>query len=212
MGPKLTCSNYHLARLHSIHPTPSYASAIRLLARSSKLAEQAASSLFSSGLQLAEEITPIPRENVEALQKRVVALEVAAKRALFAERVEKPVFFDTAFNYVELPMDELLVRAGKEPQGQHEAEGQGQGVLAQAAKAVQSVAPAAAVERVKGVVRSTRESTPAVQAPTAKAGSRQAVQMDDDDDEEEEEEGAQGQAQGQRQGKKGWLGGWFGRG
>lgn len=182
--------------------------------RSATLAKQASSSLFSSGVELAEQITPISRESVDALQKRISALDAAAKRALFAERVEKPVFFDTAFNYVDLPMDELLVRAGKEPQSQGPpgagaGAGTGAGVLEQAAKAVQSVAPAAAgaaaVERVKGVVRSTRESTPAV--PTQRRAATEEDE-DEDGDGEDEEEGVQ---QGQGQGKKGWLGGWFGR-
>lgn len=201
---QLTCNrNYHLARLHTIHPTRSYSSAIRLLSRSAKLCTQASDSLFSSG-EILEPIVSISSEAVDSLQARITALDVAAKRALFAERVEKPVFFDTAFNYVELPMDELLVRAGK-PVVANDTTPTAGGVVGVAEQAVKAVvAPSAqAVDRVKGLVRSTRESTPAVR------------RSEESDEEDEVSQGSgQGGSQGQGQpgqGKKGWLGGWFGR-
>jgi hypothetical protein len=57
-------------------------------------------------------------------------------------------------------------------------------------------------ERIKGLVRSTRESTPgAVQVRWA--GGEEDEDEDEDMEEREQKPGP---------GKKGWLGGWFGRG
>lgn len=177
---------YHLARLHCIHPTPSYASAVQLLDRAVRLIQQSHSSLFELGIDLQEQIIHLKSEDIESLSSRTQALESAAKRALFAERVPKPVFFDTAFNYIDLPMDDLLVLAGKQSAPTTS-------VPAAAAQKVQevveSVVPKAA-ETIKAATgnvaksRMTREATPAV---------------------EESDEGKQGKP-------KGWLGGWFGRG
>ncbi|KAI9632084.1 uncharacterized protein MKK02DRAFT_20877 [Dioszegia hungarica] len=119
-----TSRNLLLARLHTIHPTPSYSSAIRLLARSSSLTQQARSSLFETG-PIAEPITSATETDLSALESDISALEKAAKRALFAERVDKPVFFDNAFNYVEMPMEELVYRAGKGPKPAAPSEGTG---------------------------------------------------------------------------------------
>jgi signal recognition particle subunit SRP68 len=85
---------------------------------------------------------------------------LAAKRALFAERVAKPVFFDNAFNYIDLPMDELLVKAGREPAKVETAT-----PVSVAESVVQKVEKAA--EEVKKTVvgrERTRESTPAAES------------------------------------------------
>ena len=85
---------------------------------------------------------------------------MAAKRALFAERVAKPVFFDNAFNYIDLPMDELLVKAGREP-----AKAETATPASVAESVVQKVEKAA--EEVKKTVigrERTRESTPAAES------------------------------------------------
>ncbi|ORY27371.1 hypothetical protein BCR39DRAFT_469451 [Naematelia encephala] len=142
---------YHLARLHCIHPTPSYASAVQLLERSSLSVRQAKTALFDSMTDLQEAIVPLTELQVDELGSRVAELDLAAKRALFAERVPKPVFFDTAFNYIDLPMDELLVKAGKK-----EA----------VAQPVISRVEAAVSQTKKSVLpreRETRETTPAVE-------------------------------------------------
>jgi signal recognition particle subunit SRP68 len=79
------------------------------------LIAQARTSLFDPSFPLQEEIISLPESTVADLESQIKALDLAAKRALFAERVAKPVFFDNAFNYIDLPMDELLVKAGREP-------------------------------------------------------------------------------------------------
>lgn len=102
---------YHLARLHCVHPTPSYASAVQLLERSSRNVSSARDALSTGGLK--EEIVPLTTDQVDELGAKVDALALAAKRALFAHTVTKPVFYDSAFNYIDLPMEDLLDLAGK---------------------------------------------------------------------------------------------------
>lgn len=90
---------------------------------------------------------------VTELSDRIESLDHAAKRALFAERVPKPVFFDTAFNYIDLPMDDLLVSAGQNKKS----------ATAPLVAQVKEVT-AAALEGVKKTVigrERTREATPA---------------------------------------------------
>jgi signal recognition particle subunit SRP68 len=207
---KLIGRNYFLARLHTIHPTPSYASAVKLLARSSSLVEQSRASLFETGITIEEPIIDIPSADVDKLASRISALNLAAKRALFAERVEKPVFFDTAFNYVELPLDELLVRAGKQPAVERSSSAQGSAAatVQDVAQSVASVAPAPVASAVKSIARATRESTPAVQTANKHVHQQREDEDEEDEDEDMEERDGQDGQQGQ---KKGWLGGWFGR-
>jgi signal recognition particle subunit SRP68 len=104
---------YYLARLHCIHPTPSYSSAVQLLSRASRLAQQSQHTLFDLSIPILESITPITPSTISTLTSQISSLDTASKRSLFAERVEKPVFFDTAFNYIDMPLDELLILAGK---------------------------------------------------------------------------------------------------
>lgn len=137
--------------------------------------------MFDLGIPLCEEVVKLTPEDVKSLGDKVQALDLAAKRALFAERVPKPVFFDTAFNYIDLPMDDLLVKAGRQEAKPVQATSVGEVAAATAGKLkefAEKVAPAV-VERSSAKTR-TREATPAV--------------------EETEEEKP-----------KGWLGGWFGR-
>ena len=118
------------------------------MTRASLLARQGRTSLLEPDLPLQEQIITLKPEELGTLQTNIETLEKAAKEALFAERVAKPVFFDTAFNYVDLPMDELEVLAGKK-------------------KAAAPVTPSkitkGAVEKVKVASnRTTRETTPVV--------------------------------------------------
>ncbi len=135
-----------------MHPTPSFASAVQLLSRASLLSRQATTSLCDSDTPLQEEIVPLSRSTVDDLSSRIEALELAAKRALFDERVPKPVFFDTAFNHIDMPLDELLVLAGKKS-------------AATAATVTERMAEVVvpAVRSVVGRER-TREATPATDA------------------------------------------------
>jgi signal recognition particle subunit SRP68 len=86
---------------------------------------------------------------------------LASKRALFVERVAKPVFFDNAFNYIDLPMDELLAKAGREPSKAETTAPAGvvENVVQTVEKAAEEVK-----KTVVGGRERTRESTPAVES------------------------------------------------
>jgi signal recognition particle subunit SRP68 len=198
--------NFLLARIHTIHPTPSYSSSIRLLTRSSDLSTQARTSLFDSG-PIAEPITTITPSDIDTLESDIKTLDLASKRALFAERVEKPIFFDTAFNYVEMPMDDLLYRAGKGSEPKPAAQAVTE-VVSKKAGEMLGVVASGVPDRVKGLPRNTRESTP--------SESMQKGRTEEDDEGDEDEDMEDGEDEGEIEkpgpGKKGWLGGWFGRG
>ncbi|WVQ93952.1 hypothetical protein IAU59_001030 [Kwoniella sp. CBS 9459] len=194
-----------LARLHCIHPTPSYGSAVSLLARATPSIHQARALLVSPPTPLEESIIDIPPSQIEALEADIHSLDTAAKKGLFAANVEKPVFFDMAFNYIDIPFDELEVLAGKQ-----KAPTTTNSATAIVSEQVGKVAQSAlgGVEKVKKLGRETREATP---APESARPAQQAQQSAKDEDEDEDEEMEDGEKEPTGQ-KKGWLGGWFGRG
>ena len=148
----------HLARLHCIHPTPSYASAIQLLTRAGRSQSQAQLFLVDPDTPILEAITGITAVQLSDLSTQLSALDLAAKRALYAERVAKPVFFDTAFNYIDLPMDDLLLRAGKAVSKPTVVQEVGKKV----GEMVSQVPKISELVEGSRSSRSTRESTPAV--------------------------------------------------
>ena len=155
-------------------------------------------------MTISEPVVDITSIESDKLSQQIESLDLAAKRALFAERVPKPTFFDNAFNYVELPLDELLVRAGKQPSEAPSSAAGAAGAVQAAVQSVASVAPAPVVSAVKGIARQTRESTPAASTTGPAAGAHKAADEEDDDGEDDEEAKT-----GQQ--KKGWFGGFFGR-
>jgi signal recognition particle subunit SRP68 len=108
-----------LAQMHAILlPTPSYSSAIQLTNQATTYLERSRASLFPSGVESEEDPVQEPVHNVqstdlEQLKQDLRDLETAAKRAWFGQVVKKPLFYDTAFNYVDLPMDALERLAGR---------------------------------------------------------------------------------------------------
>ncbi|WVF66331.1 hypothetical protein IAT40_001071 [Kwoniella sp. CBS 6097] len=196
-----------LARLHCIHPTPSYGSAVSLLTRATPSLDQAQSLLVSPPTPLEETIVNISATQIETLESDVQKLDTAAKKGLFAANVEKPVFFDMAFNYIDIPFDELEVLAGK--QKAPTTASATEVISEQVGKVAQTAL--GGVERVKKLGRETRETTPAPEADRPPQRRAQPAEdnedkdMEDDDNEGEDEKETPGQ-------KKGWLGGWFGRG
>ncbi|WVQ92836.1 hypothetical protein IAS59_006653 [Cryptococcus gattii] len=138
---------YNLARLHCIHPDPSYSSAVQLLSNASLSLRQAQDFLSSP---IDEPIISVPSEDLSSLFKDIGALEKASKRGLFSQSVEKPVFFDMAFNYIDLPIDELQRLAGNGEKAE-------MGTVKKQEKEVE-IKP---VENVKKT-RESRETTPAV--------------------------------------------------
>lgn len=153
---------YHLARLHCLHPTPTYSSAVQLLERCHQLISTSKTALLDPSFPLQEEIIKLPESSLTDLEARIKSLDLAAKQALFAERMPKPVFFDNAFNYIDLPMDELMIKAGRQPA---ETAPKVQAAETVAATVVHQVEKAAG--EVKNVVvgrERTREATPATEA------------------------------------------------
>lgn len=92
----------------------------------------------------------VPSEDLSSLLKDINTLEKASKRGLFSQSVEKPVFFDMAFNYIDLPIDDLQRLAGNGEKAE-------MGTVKKQEKEVE-IKP---VENVKKT-RESRETTPAV--------------------------------------------------
>lgn len=153
-------------------PTPSYPSAIQLTNQASAYLDRSRASLFPSGAEsedpVQEPVRPVKVAELDALQQDLGQLETAAKRAWFGQVVNKPLFYDTAFNYVDLPMDALEQLAGRAsaqpPVGAPVTQSIAQPVVAAAQSvtekigAVVDVLPAA----VNKVARESRGTTPGV--------------------------------------------------
>jgi signal recognition particle subunit SRP68 len=94
-------------------PAPDYPSIIRV-------AEQARSYLVQARIALqSDDVTLIPdfltREqlDVQGLIEKVGAVEKSAKLAWMPSCVPKKTIYDIAFNYIDLPMHQLELAAGK---------------------------------------------------------------------------------------------------
>ncbi|ODN80460.1 hypothetical protein L202_02700 [Cryptococcus amylolentus CBS 6039] len=145
---------YNLARLHCIHPTPSYASAVQLLATASVSLRQATDFL---SMPVDEPVLSISSDALSTLTKHATVLEKAAKKGLFNESVQRPVFFDLAFNYVDLPLESIQAHAGN-----HNHSGATKDTLIKQKEAtLQKTETQNLVNAKKG--RDTRETTPAVE-------------------------------------------------
>lgn len=88
-----------------------------------------------------EAVREVTLTDLEHLQQDLRDLESAAKRAWFGQVVKKPLFYDTAFNYVDLPMDALERLAGRGSRDSA-AEAVGSSVLEKVAEPVVAVAQA----------------------------------------------------------------------
>lgn len=144
-------------------------------------------------------------KDVARTESQVSSLDRGIKRAWFAVTNKKPIFFDLAFNYVDLPMEELERAAGRQP-SQPALESQGvidsaisklpdsvRGPVENIEKAVEKKLAPAAARLIPGTgVSRGRESTPALEA-------------EDDEQEEQEQE-----RQPETPSKSGWFGGFFG--
>ncbi|WWC66940.1 uncharacterized protein I206_100847 [Kwoniella pini CBS 10737] len=195
---------FTLARLHCLHPTPSYSSAVALLQKATPSIHQAKSSLIDPITPIEEEILPISSEQIDNLEEDIKVLDIGAKKGLFSQNIEKPVFFDMAFNYIDIPFDELEILSGKKEKTTST------GTTTTVVENLTSVGNKA-VEGIKKLGRETRETTPAVEIRPPASTTRNTKQPAKEDDDDEEEDTEESQERGQ-EGKKGWLGGWFGRG
>ncbi|WRT63535.1 uncharacterized protein IL334_000440 [Kwoniella shivajii] len=185
---------YYLARLHCLHPNSSYPSSVALLEKAKTSIDNSVHDLTNPIIPLEEEIISISKETIETLKEDIEILDVASKKGLFSQNIEKPVFFDMAFNYIDIPFDELEVLSGKKEKSTLTSNSTSTSTQtgAQVIESANTVKDKA-VEGIKKLTRETRETTPFVERHS----------NDDDED-----TSSANQAQGQ---KKGWLGGWFGK-
>jgi signal recognition particle subunit SRP68 len=202
-----------LAQLHVLLPNPGYESAVHLISRSQIYARQAGH-VNAHGEEEEERERDLfyhlrPRD-LERLGSQINVLDRGVKRAWFGATNKKPVFFDLAFNYVDLPMEQLERAGGREVSVDRSEEetGTGTGAGNLVDKLPESIrAPVVTAEKVlesagktvvsrlasgTGVSRG-RESTPAPE-----------MAVEDESVEEKEKDKVNTGA------KSGWFGGLFG--
>jgi signal recognition particle subunit SRP68 len=190
-----------LAQLHVLLPEPSYPPAVHIASRSQEYvleAKQCAETLAEDQ----DLFYQLRVKDVTRIETQVDVLDRGIKRAWFATTNKKPIFFDLAFNYVDLPMDDLEKAAGREPSKPPATEGIIGSAVAQLPESIrgsvanvgevieQKLAPAAARLLPGTGVSRGRESTPAPEA----------------EDAGDVEEGRQPETPS----KSGWFGGFFG--
>jgi signal recognition particle subunit SRP68 len=129
LGIELTASRcFFLARCYT--PLKRYAEALALVQRS-QLHLREARSIISTVLEGGPESTavtsfyPLAEPDCDKLDKEISRVSSDLKRDWFtfnggsptpdSDSYKKPLFFDIALNYVELDLDQLQRRAGKEP-------------------------------------------------------------------------------------------------
>lgn len=148
-----------------------------------------------------------PRD-ITRTETQVDILDRGIKRAWFSATNKKPIFFDLAFNYVDLPMDDLERAAGKEVSSSQASattttvpsaigaavDKLPESIRGPVEQVVQKAVPAAAARLIPGTgVSRGRESTPAPEMEV-----------------EEESEGEKEVKQPETPSKGGWFGGLFG--
>ncbi|KAJ9126524.1 hypothetical protein QFC24_001551 [Naganishia onofrii] len=164
-----------LAQMHAILiPAPSYPSAIQLTNQAGIYLVQSRTSLYPGGTDVEEDpvleaIRPVQASDLDSVQTAQSDLENAAKRAWFGQVVTKPLFYDTAFNYVDFPVEALERIGGRNVQqdtGTEAAPSIVQQVAQPIAAAAQAVtetlgSPASSLSAMKSARESRqREATP----------------------------------------------------
>lgn len=155
-------------------PAPSYPSAIQLTNQAGIYLVQSRTSLYPGGTDVEEDpvleaIRPVQASDLDSVQTAQSDLENAAKRAWFGQVVMKPLFYDTAFNYVDFPVEALERIGGRNVQqdtGTEAAPSIVQQVAQPIAAAAQAVtetlgSPASSLSAMKSARESRqREATP----------------------------------------------------
>ncbi|WWC85681.1 uncharacterized protein L201_000547 [Kwoniella dendrophila CBS 6074] len=190
---------FYLARLHCLHPEPSYSSSVALIQKADISVNQSRSLLINPPNELEEVIVPITKEQIENLENDLRVLDISAKKGLYSQNIEKPVFFDMAFNYIDIPFDQLEVLSGKKQPSSTNTN-------SEAVVENLTIVKDKALEGIKKLGRETRETTPAVEFRPSQKGKPEPQEEEEEEDDDEVE------GQTPQEGKKGWLGGWFGRG
>ncbi|KAG6814403.1 hypothetical protein H0H92_007406 [Tricholoma furcatifolium] len=163
-----------LARCYA--PAKRYAEALTLLQHANIHVRETNSSLslFTSDPIAASQpvFFSLSSDDVKELEAELSTDSLAFKRAWFTHNggavseaqgrdFEKPLFFNIALNYVELDMDRLAVRAGKQPESKPELV---------AAVPMAQPQPTKQVPVVKAKVEEVRSETPVQEAPVPAKG------------------------------------------
>jgi len=137
---------YWLGLLHTLMPAPHYPSIIRITEQARSYLVQARIALQSDQVTLIPDFLAHEQLDVEGLSEKVATLEKSAKLAWMPSCVPKKTIYDIAFNYIDLPMHELEVAAGKaKPKAKRET------MPVQVAKAALStILPASGASRPTG--------------------------------------------------------------
>jgi len=135
----------HLARAYGHTTQKRYAEAVALTQRGQLHIREAHSTMSRTSEHVG--FYPLDEQVIGALERSLIAEEEAYKRAWFAAE-EKPVFFDIAYNYVELPMARLRERAGLATVTEAR---KGKAEVEEEAVAVQTMAPETRAERPGGL-------------------------------------------------------------
>ncbi|KAH7104344.1 hypothetical protein BKA62DRAFT_694378 [Auriculariales sp. MPI-PUGE-AT-0066] len=169
----------YLARCYT--PLRRYAEALALAQRAGLHLRETRTLLADAGADApsdtaAIEFFPLDEARVDALAAELTSDETRHKREWFVfnggktstnapvGNEHKPLFFDIALNYVQLPMDKLLERAGKPPEPKTAA------ISVAAAKTVAPSAKPAAVQKARVEEPVVEESPTSELAPQAARG------------------------------------------
>lgn len=102
--------------MYILLPSQSLPAAIQLTTKASLYVRQAQSCLSADDeAPLQETILNITSSNLDGLQACLTRLESPLKKAWFPKVAQRPLFYDNAFNYIDLPLNELEMKAGKQP-------------------------------------------------------------------------------------------------
>ncbi|KAJ9124004.1 hypothetical protein QFC22_000796 [Naganishia vaughanmartiniae] len=152
-----------LAQMHAILiPAPSYPSAIQLTNQAGIYLVQSRSSLYPAGTDadedpILEAIRPVQASDLDFMQTAQSDLENAGKRAWFGQVVTKPLFYDTAFNYVDFPV-EALERVGGRNVEQDTRAAAAPSVVQQVAQPIAAAAQVVTETLGLPAIKSARES------------------------------------------------------
>lgn len=178
-----------LAEMYSLLPTPTFPAAVQLVTNAQEYVEQAREAL-AAGVSEDDAILNVTTSNLDGLAARISRFEGPLKRAWFPQVAKRPVFYDNAFSYVDLPLSDLERKAGRAVSAPEPAPVAATvtSKLPEAVKAPAAAAVAAVTQAVSGTVHQAEE----------------AMEQSESEPEQEEEEAPSK--------KSGWFGGlWGGR-
>lgn len=144
--------------MYALLPTPTFPAAVQLVTRAQEYVQEARDAL-AGGISDEDAILNVTTANLDGLAARITRFEGPLKRGLFPQVAKRPVFYDNAFAYVDLPMSDLERKAGRavsEPE-QSPIAAAVASKLPEAAKAPAAAAVAAVTQAVSGTAQQAEE-------------------------------------------------------